>query len=338
VPGLPLEIGDIAGGAQGLTLFVLDKLMDPTFNSALGPQSALQVTPAIFQSVEQEGRWKPGGLVNRTGDVNSKGRVFELTDHAQDMNKKPVERKLQEPYGPVVEHTAHLFTLDVPGVSSTALALAILRVLGPSVPAGVAAALVPAQEIGVRCTLTIDATWWSDGLEIFAGWAGMANATGFASIFNTTANVALQAIPFGNYYPASVLVTWSGWVNPIGPAYWDFRGGMVLNADGTNSVSGNMLATMPGVTQQSWQQASDETPAFMKYWSRGKQQPQDVTDWTKDKGFVLQMRGIPSMPRSTPPSTPPSTPGASAQAASALEALLNIVRGAGPITPFLGGP
>ena len=97
----------------------------------------------------------------------------------------------------------------------------------------------------------------------------MANAQGFASVFNDVASISLAATPFGNYYPAKILITWTGWLNPVGPAYADFRGGIVLSADGKQSG------------------ASLGIP-YMTAWGRDGQSI-DVTPWSQS-GFVLSLR------------------------------------------------
>jgi len=285
-----------ASGPGGLLKAVasgLDKLTDPGLNVALGPQSALQVTPVIFQSIEQEGRWKPASLVNTDDPTSSAARVFELAGHAETSSTStPL---LAEPYGPVRQKNVKLFTVTVPGASMTSMLSDIWKLI------------TSGGQGATECTFTVDATWWYDGLEIYAGWAGLANATGFGSIFNSTASVALQAIPFGNYFPASVLVTWSGWVNPIGPDYWEYRGGIILNADGTNSAV----------------RVRSGPPAFMTYWGRDtNQDPKQADPWTDKTGFVLSPK--------------PSAPAESSD--SALQWLLQLLTGGGPVSPFPGGP
>jgi len=296
MPNASTPTGGVAGAMASAVGSFIDKLTDPGLNVALGPQSALQVTPVIFQSVEQEGRWKPGSLVNSDPNslIPSNGRVFELTGHAEEKYPAltPLTPSLTEPYGSIQEKNVKLFTVKVPGASLNSVLSDIWKLLSSD------------GQGATTCTFTVDATWWYDGLEIYGGWAGLANATGFGSVFNTTASVALQAIPFGNYFPASVLVTWSGWVNPIGPDYWEFRGGMVLNADGTNSAS-----------------RAKGPPAYMKYWGRDdKQAPKDAGAWQETNGFMLS------------PSKPPS-----GQEESAMKWLLQVLTG-GPLSgPFPGG-
>ena len=292
VGGIPVASTAAAAGEASAGGFALEKILDPGLVSALGPQSGLQVEPVLFQAIETEGRWKPGGLINTAPDtVSSTSRVFELAGHAEQQPNPPdpPEFKFNTPYGKVLPRTTHLFTLDVQGYSSTALAVQVLGLDAAVVPDAVKQVLnVDAnQDLRIRCTLSVDANYWSDGLEIFAGWAGMTSASGFYSAFNTTASVSLQAIPFGNYFPASVLVTWSGWVNPPGPDYWEFRGGIVLNADGTDSASVSPGVGVPGV-QQSLLPGNDGPPAFMTYWGRDPNQPAQALNYSPDNGFLLK--------------------------------------------------
>jgi hypothetical protein len=70
---------------------LLDKLTDPSFIEAMGPQSALRVSPITFQSIEQEGRWKPASLVYQ-GEKNQPGRAgrnFELNHQHNQQGTSP---------------------------------------------------------------------------------------------------------------------------------------------------------------------------------------------------------------------------------------------------------
>jgi hypothetical protein len=224
---------------------------------ATNPAAALQVTPVTFQSIEQEGRWKPQGILAQNllwdpNDPNSgftqDGRVLVLQKQAKRMaasstNQSPNPAQLQETYDGVSFRRQTLFQLNCRN--------------GESI-------------------VTVDATWWSDGLEIWGGFAGTYSHIGFSSIFSDTASIVLNAIPFGNYYPARVLLTWSGWVNPVGPDYREFRGGITLSAD----------SRAPGPNKNLTDTAS-QTPCYMQCWKLGDPQPTEVSTWNQQGGFVL---------------------------------------------------
>jgi hypothetical protein len=224
------------GGALSSIGSLIQNLMGLTADAAatiqaLGPQSGLQVEPVTFQSIEQEGRWKPQTLV---ADPSSTARVFELAGHAQ--NSSGGTPLLNEMYGKVVQYNATLFTISVkapPGSSNS--------------------------------VVTVDATWWADKLEIWAGYAGMASASGFSSVYDDMASIRLHAIPYGNYYPAQILITWNGWVNPTGPAYVEFRGATAIGADGAVG-----------------------TLAYMQQWGRGETLPPLTRD--PKNGFTLETK------------------------------------------------
>lgn len=231
---------------------LFSKATDPSVIAALGPQSGLQVTPVLFQSIEQEGRWKPSALLAKSCAAS---RTFELQ---QQVASKSKGTTLAEPYGQVNQYNVTVLTVTCLGSGSK---------------------------------VVVDATWWCDGLEIFAGFCGMASAAGFGSQYNDTAAINFQAVPFGNYYPARNLITWTGWVNPVGNQYWEFRGGVVLGADG--SCSGNSNATSAAQTPGSPGVGglfAVGYPAYMQMWQRG-QTPSAVT-WDASDGFSMQVKSL----------------------------------------------
>jgi hypothetical protein len=241
-------------GPMGVIMGALSaagKLLDPAVVVGLSPHSALQVTPVTFQSVEQEGRWKPASL------VAALGRAFELQNHAES-SSPPSKPRLAEPYGTVTQYWCPLFSLDMPSIGAT---------LGTS---------------EARSTLRVDAIWWGDGLEIYGGYAGLGRAQGFGSIWDTMASTSLQATPFGNYYPATTLLTWSGWVNPIGSAYWEFRGALLVRADGTNNGKDQP------VPQYSGQVMAQKPPVYMDVWGRQPDETKQANGWNLTSGFLLK--------------------------------------------------
>ena len=214
-------------------------------SAALTPPSALAVTPAIFQSIEQEGRWKPASLM----DPANTGRVLQLAGHADISSPNPPTLNL--PYGDIKETNITLFTLACshPGVTVSTVS--------------------PYVQFSKSSQVTIDATWWSDGLEIFAGYAGLSSASGFGSVIDDNASITLHAVPFGNYFPAAVFITWTGWFNPQGPAFCEFRGGIVVYADRTTSGS-RSSATTTAKTTPTASAPKVGAPCYMVQMERGK--------------------------------------------------------------------
>jgi hypothetical protein len=260
-----------SGGVAGLgplgniVTEILGKILDPGLVTALSPPSALQVAPVVFQAVEQEGRWKPTWLVGE----KDKDRRLEL-EKQLNSNSAPGDFLLPpsffgghkpEFWSSLARHNQVLFNVGTKGAVKNS-------------------------------KFVVDATWWGDGLEIWGGYAGLANAEGFGSIYNDTAACTLQAMPFGNYYPAQVLIAWSGWLNPVGPAYYEFRGAIVLNADGgfSGSSSGGMItmASMPAPTGSPDSSQGSGVPGFMEYWTRGAGEPQGV-QWDDQTGFSMDL-------------------------------------------------
>ena len=279
-PGGSSALGDLLGK-------VLEKLTDPGFVTA-GPQAALRVTPATFQSIESEGRWKPQWITAGAarsfelrkqlsynaapGDFNFPVSFFTPTSQGMDSQTSNGQDDSQQsddgdPPAPVKlevwsnlqRHSQDLFTVNVKGIT-------------------------------LNSSFEVDAQWWSDGLEIWGGIAGLASASGFTSIYDDMAECSLYAIPFGNYYPCQVAIFWSGWVNPTGPAFYDFRGGLVLGASGNVSHDSNALSnasfTIPD--QGSGGSAPSGPPGFMEYSLRDDGEPVSC-DWDDETGFSLDV-------------------------------------------------
>lgn len=244
---------------------VLGKLLDPALVTALSPPAALQVTPVLFQAIEQEGRWKPKWLVGK-GDTD---RRLEL-DKQLHSNSAPGDFLLPpsffgehkpEFWSSLARHNQVLFNVGTKGVKANS-------------------------------KFVVDATWWGDDLEIWGGYAGLANAEGFGSIYNDNAACTLYAMPFGNYYPAQVMIAWSGWLNPVGPAYYEFRGAVIVNAAGgvSGSSGGGRLtqASVPMPANNPDNSPGSGVPGFMEYWTRGAGQPQSV-HWDDLTGFSMNV-------------------------------------------------
>ncbi|MCU7725244.1 hypothetical protein ODJ79_16060 [Actinoplanes sp. KI2] len=294
----PLEIASAlaaSGSGTDVAKEIIEKLLDPGLNSALSPAAGLQVSPVVFQSTEQEGRWKPTELVGADRALEVKPKKANGA-----AAKPPDERVLAKPFGPLRQHETTLFTIKMPGIASEdEIEAAVLELLfsiaGQNRDVTDLSHLIKPDV----CTLRVSATWWSDGLEIFAGYAGLSSATAFGSVFNSNANISLQAIPFGNYYPASVLLTWSGWVNPMGPGYWEFQGAVVLDAEGQTSGSGSEKALVDnprGPTGVKHTSLGARLPAYMRCWDRSGGERKDLR-WHPMRGFSMAYEdlGTPSL-------------------------------------------
>ena len=275
----------------------LDKLTDPALNVALGPAAGLQVTPVVFQSVEQEGRWKPTGLVDQPG------RDFSV--QSPPAAKPPSKSPMAHPFGNLKQHQTTLFTVQMPGIATETqlFPIAAQLMLGDQRKAYQALTNLIKDNV---CTFTVDAIWWSDDFEIFAGYAGLGTATAFGSVFNTTASVTLQAVPFGNYYPAAALVTWAGWVNPIGPGYWEFQGATVLLATGLTSaaVAGpnwSSNGAQQGLFGISHKNLGQQKPSYMYYWNRSDGKRNPVKNWNRNNGYLMAYKQL--NPGTMPPLT-----------------------------------
>ena len=116
-----------------------------------------------------------------------------------------------------------------------------------------------------ECKAQITAQWFDDKLEIWGGFAGLSNATGFGSVFGHRANVQISGTVFGNYLPASYLIGISGHINPVGPVYKEFRCGAVVTA-------GKPLQ-----------------PLYGEMWSRGDDKAKNVDFKDKGGGFDLSV-------------------------------------------------
>jgi hypothetical protein len=215
----------LAAGKAGVD-FILGKLTDPAFNEALSPAQGLQVTPHIFSSVEQEGRWKSDSWgYNQERDLTN-----PLTT-----NDPPALLVFTPPPDvvdpPETQHRSMLLDLQI-------LQMGKIERLLFGIAAGItvtlaapALTLMDMSSIGDDNRAAIDVTWWDDGLEIWGGYAGLAPGTkGFGSVFGHRAKIDVTGCTYGNYLPARYLIVASGWVNPVGPQYYEFRCGAMIRA------------------------------------------------------------------------------------------------------------
>lgn len=141
----------------------------------------------------------------------------------------------------------------------------------------------------------VDATWWGDELEIYAGYAGLARANGWTMVWDNRASVTLEGVSFGNYFPAKYLITMTGFVNPIGPEFLEFRGAVVIGADGFVSEPSKDPAASKQSKKSSKAQKQGSTPypAYMECWKRdGSEVKAPVVTWAKQDGFKIQVVSI----------------------------------------------
>jgi hypothetical protein len=244
----------------GAVAKALGALADPGLIEALNPSVGVRVAPVVFQSIEPEGRWKPNSLVDKP---SSAGRVFELAGHSEG-SRHVSKPQLSERYGRVEVTARTLMSIHMPG-----------PIAGVSVQR-----MALAHEVTTDSSLSIYVTWWWDGLEIWAGYAGLGHANGFFNIYDSRAQVDLQAIPFGNYYPAATLITWSGWTSGFDYAhYFDFRGAVVVRADGKLGPG----PSFPPMTDS----LEVGSPGYMTYCKRLADSTPQSLKWSERDGFVL---------------------------------------------------
>src|SRR5262249_45346792 len=133
-----------------------------------------------------------------------------------------------------------LLTIDIgsPKLDSALVSAALGALLGgvaigavgaPAAPlVGTALVKLLKETIFAPGYVVIDANYIVDGTEIFAGYAGLAHASGFKSIYGHRAKIDIGGVIVGNYLPAAYLLGLSGYVNPVGPVFIEFRCGVVI--------------------------------------------------------------------------------------------------------------
>ncbi len=225
--------GESPGGA-GLSEVIntLKELVSPEMIRALSPTEGFECTAHTFQAIETEGRWKDASLY-------------------VDRGLWPPVSGEQSP-GKLVKREATILSIQIGALSTGTIAAIVNAVLGDLVPQTTLATLAlpvsqslppaiakafPALDSAIRAlsrpsTVEIAATWWADGLEIWAGQAAAKHVTGFNSLFGSQARVDLDGVSFGNYFPLPYLLSFTGYVNPVGPTFEEIRGAVRLDADG----------------------------------------------------------------------------------------------------------
>jgi hypothetical protein len=240
---------------------VLGLALNSTLNEALSPSAGLSVTPLVFNSVEQEGRWKIKDWgFNELRDLTNS---VMFAHGKQSLLSNPANAPVScypARIGAVGGSATHrefanllTITVDPPSASSGAIA-SLLNFVGPP---GAASSLYELAKLTIlqKGQAVIGAEWQHDDLEIWGGFAGLTSATGFGSVFGHRANVQLLGTVYGNYLPGAYMVAMSGWVNPVGTKYVEFRCAVVIQA-------GKPVQPLFG---QQWTRDAGDTPTPLNF-------------------------------------------------------------------------
>jgi hypothetical protein len=209
---------------------IVDLLIDPAFNEALSPAQGLQVTPHVFGSVEQEGRWKKMEWGYDGGRILTSPLIGPSSTKRGATSKSPpdvVSPPAGKPSGSGLLFSLTIREIDLPGALALGIAGAyITPLLGVPLAELLVLSSVPKENHAA-----VEIRWWDDGLEIWGGYAGLApGVTGFGSVFGHRAKIDVTGFAYGNYLPARYMVVASGWINPVGPQFYEFRCGAVIRA------------------------------------------------------------------------------------------------------------
>jgi hypothetical protein len=261
-------------GAASILKELVTEVLNPEMIRALSPTEGFEAKPHTFQAVETEGHWKlppdwppsdSRALAPPSKRV-SKVRMHTATILSIDfkaIDAKYIQALLQLLIqsllpSPTLATLANLATTALPpGIGG--------NFFNPSGPLG---KLLPSlaralADLQVGSSAEIEAVWWSDGFEIWGGQAAAKHVRGFGSLFGHQARVELEGVPFGNYFPTSYCLTFTGFVNPVGPTFEELRGAVKLGADG--SASG----------------------LFCQRSNRDKKEPEDVSFGGPESGYAL---------------------------------------------------
>lgn len=206
--------GGGGGGGAPVGPEVIDMLQ-----KALSDQDALSVTPYVFSSVEQEGRWKnrdwaynyqrdlvnPAMVTPTLTDNQGVGGLDVLTGQSSAPPGSAVRIPVQQA-PPTTAHERKLFQLTIPGA------------------------------LDKQGNLVISVIWYADQLEIWGGYAGLSYVNGFLTPIGDQAGIVVSGTPFGNYLPAMHMLTVSGWVNPALGRFTEFRCAAVISA-GSDAIT-----------------------------------------------------------------------------------------------------
>ena len=262
------------GAAAGIFKELVTELLNPEMIRALSPTEGFEAKPHTFQAVETEGHWKmppdwpatdARALVPPAKKV-SKVRMHTATILTIDF--KAIDAKYIQALLQLVLQSL------LPSPSLATLATLATTALPPGIagnffsPSGPLGKILPSiaralADLQTGSSAEIEAVWWSDGYEIWGGQAAAKHVRGFGSLFGHQARVELEGVPFGNYFPTSYCLTFTGFVNPVGPTFEELRGAVKLGADGS------------------------ATGLFCQRSNRDKKDPDDVSFGGTDTGYAL---------------------------------------------------
>lgn len=262
---------------------LFDMMMDPSLNEALSPSAGLSVTPLTFNSIDPEGHWKSNDwgynkeraftsrlIADKDGKLNSDDNTGSSIASP---GEALVTRRTRSGVGavnasPTQNAWRPLLTIQIPKPPAEYdyIAEALSLVTSSSSPAIYKLAQMTILQ---NAYAHIAATWEYDDLEIWGGYAGLDSAYGFMSLFGHRATVEISGTPYGNYLPGAYMITMTGHVNPVGPAFYEFRCAAVVQAGRTG----------PQQVQ----------PLWGAQWDRDTGQPKDI-DFDEMDGFKLDIK------------------------------------------------
>ncbi len=221
---------------------------------ALSPTEGFEASAHTFQAVESEGRWKskedygPGRELmppeKKRGNVKIRTKTIlkiSITSPSEAMRDQITYSAYLNTSGIVTlgfyaEILAHLPAWTVnPSEAITFSHLpnpTHLKVIPRRNKRNRELPLIKQAIQAVPSVAEIEAVWWSDGLEIYAGHVAPRHVCGFGSLFNNQARVEFNGTTFGNAFPLSYLLTFTGHLNPVGPKFFEFRRATIITADG----------------------------------------------------------------------------------------------------------
>ena len=277
-------LGLVGQAAQAIT--------DPSLNEALSPASGLIVSPYYFQSIETEGRWKHQtwgysegrNLLPPEFDMPKDGDTTYPDDPATGIYSRLSRWKAfqESPTGEITSsggpfirtRRAELLRVYIgqlreesPGAIGTALKAADIS---PNL------ATYLNSTILANASFSVGAAWLVSQTEILGGYAGLFSATGFGSVYGHRAKVDIGGVSLGNYIPTAQLIGMSGYVNPVGPIFVEFRCAVVI-------VSGSG--------------DPDVIPVYGTWWTRDSKSEREMKLDSSNSTWVIDMSDPYSPPK-----------------------------------------